>query len=296
MISSASLSGDSQDDGPRALRPAVRVYDLAQARIEAESVKAIMEKYQGNEDLVYRTRALNIKEQRAELVKHHLWVLWTDYFKPNHFEKYPQLHGLFNAATKQAGAAGGKGTVDLTEGRSCSTRSKRFRRSSGRPSRPEQRRPRGPSGRGQPSRGVADDGNDAVHGCGRRAQAAVRCDGCGAQRRTCAVSGTASSSEPGGDRERRCRGRGPKLSTASRTTAPRPRTWCATWSRSACPPTGRTCPSCARPPRAWLLASTSPWMRSRTSASPSTRPARCCCRTPNPAAIWAVRSSCRRTP
>ena len=92
------------------------VYDPAQARIEAESVKAIMEKYQGNEDPVYRTRALNIKEQRAELVKHHLWVLWTDYFKPNHFEKYPQLHGLFNAATKQAGAAGGKGTVDLTEG------------------------------------------------------------------------------------------------------------------------------------------------------------------------------------
>jgi len=58
------------------------VYDPAQARIEAESVKAIMEKYQGNEDPVFRTRALIIKEQRAELVKHHLWVLWTDYFKP----------------------------------------------------------------------------------------------------------------------------------------------------------------------------------------------------------------------
>jgi len=24
--------------------------------------------------------ALIIKEQRSELVKHHLWVLWTDYF------------------------------------------------------------------------------------------------------------------------------------------------------------------------------------------------------------------------
>ena len=50
-----------------------------------------------------------IKEQRAELVKHHLWVLWTDYFKPPHFEKYPQLHQLFNDATKQAGAAGAQG-------------------------------------------------------------------------------------------------------------------------------------------------------------------------------------------
>uniref|UniRef100_UPI00397E8058 superoxide dismutase [Ni] n=1 Tax=Salmonella sp. SAL4435 TaxID=3159890 RepID=UPI00397E8058 len=38
--------------------------------------------------------------------------LWTDYFKPNHFEAYPQLHQLFNEATKLAGAAGGKGTVD----------------------------------------------------------------------------------------------------------------------------------------------------------------------------------------
>ena len=88
------------------------VYDPAQARIEAESVKAICEKYAENSDEVFRTRALIIKEQRAELVKHHLWVLWTDYFKPPHFEKYPELHQLFNEATKLAGAAGGKGTVD----------------------------------------------------------------------------------------------------------------------------------------------------------------------------------------
>ena len=63
------------------------VYDPAQARIEAESVKAIQEKYQGNDDPEFRERALLIKEQRADLVKHHLWVLWTDYFKPPHFEK-----------------------------------------------------------------------------------------------------------------------------------------------------------------------------------------------------------------
>jgi nickel superoxide dismutase len=92
------------------------VYDPAQARIEAESVKAIQEKYQGNEDPVFRQRAVLIKEQRADLVKHHLWVLWTDYFKPPHFEQYPQLHQLFNEATKLAGAAGGKGTVDVAQG------------------------------------------------------------------------------------------------------------------------------------------------------------------------------------
>jgi nickel superoxide dismutase len=88
------------------------VYDPAQARIEAESVKAICEKYQANQDPEFRTRAIMIKEQRADLVKHHLWVLWTDYFKPAHFEKYPQLHTLFNEATKLAGAGGAKGAVD----------------------------------------------------------------------------------------------------------------------------------------------------------------------------------------
>ena len=88
------------------------VYDPAQARIEAESVKAIQEKYQGNDDPAFRARALDIKEQRADLVKHHLWVLWTDYFKPPHFEKYPELHQLFNEATKLAGASGAKGSVD----------------------------------------------------------------------------------------------------------------------------------------------------------------------------------------
>ncbi|ACY99220.1 superoxide dismutase, Ni [Thermomonospora curvata DSM 43183] len=89
------------------------VYDPAQARIEAESVKAIIEKYHANEDPVFRTRALIIKEQRSNLVKEHLWVLWTDYFKPHHFEKYPQLHQLFNEATKLAGAAGTKQSVDV---------------------------------------------------------------------------------------------------------------------------------------------------------------------------------------
>ncbi|MCT2586286.1 superoxide dismutase, Ni [Actinophytocola gossypii] len=92
------------------------VYDPAQARIEAESVKAIQQKYQDNEDPEYRTRAIMIAEQRSELVKHHLWVLWTDYFKPPHFEKYPQLHELINKATKAAGASGTKGSMDPATG------------------------------------------------------------------------------------------------------------------------------------------------------------------------------------
>jgi nickel superoxide dismutase len=90
------------------------VYDPAQARIEAESIKAIMEKFNASDDDVFKTRAEYIKEERAELVKHHLWVLWTDYFKPDHLAAHPQLHDLFWKATKSAGEA--KKTNDVAVG------------------------------------------------------------------------------------------------------------------------------------------------------------------------------------
>src|SRR5690242_16180679 len=90
------------------------VYDPAQARIEAESVKACQEKYQGNDDPVFRERAVQIKEERADLVKHHLWVLWTDYFKPEHLQKYPDLHDKFWKATKLAGES--KKSLDPKQG------------------------------------------------------------------------------------------------------------------------------------------------------------------------------------
>ena len=90
------------------------VYDPAQARIEAESVKACQEKYQGSDDAIFQERAITIKEERADLVKHHLWVLWTDYFKPEHLEANPDLHEKFWNATKEAGNA--KRSVDPAQG------------------------------------------------------------------------------------------------------------------------------------------------------------------------------------
>ena len=90
------------------------VYDPAQARLEAESVKACQQKYQDSDDEQFRARAVTIKEERSDLVKEHLWILWTDYFKPEHLEKYPQLHDLFWQATKEAGAA--KKSVDPGQG------------------------------------------------------------------------------------------------------------------------------------------------------------------------------------
>jgi len=89
------------------------VYDPEQARIEAESCYKIIEKYAASEDQVFRARALHIKEDRAELVKHHLDVLWHDYFKPEHLEKVPNLHDLFWQASKQVSKV--KASTDLAD-------------------------------------------------------------------------------------------------------------------------------------------------------------------------------------
>ena len=71
------------------------VYDPAQAKIEAMSVLKVAQKYHDSDDEVFRARCISIKEERAEEVKHHLMVLWADFFGPAHFEEFPQLHELF---------------------------------------------------------------------------------------------------------------------------------------------------------------------------------------------------------
>lgn len=81
------------------------VYDPAQARIEAQSVYNAVKKYQDSDDDVFRQRCVIIKEERAQLTKEHLWVLWTDYFKPEHAKQHPEMHQVFWEATKAAGDA-----------------------------------------------------------------------------------------------------------------------------------------------------------------------------------------------
>ena len=89
------------------------VYDPEQARIEAESCYRIIQRHDASQDPTFRTRAIKIKEDRAELVKHHLDVLWHDYFKPEHLEAVPNLHELFWNATKQASKV--KASTDLAD-------------------------------------------------------------------------------------------------------------------------------------------------------------------------------------
>ena len=89
------------------------IYDPAQARIEAESCYKVIEKHNASKDPAFQQRAILIKEQRADMVKHHLDVLWHDYFKPEHLEKFPELHDLFWKAAKQASAV--KASLDQAE-------------------------------------------------------------------------------------------------------------------------------------------------------------------------------------
>jgi nickel superoxide dismutase len=81
------------------------VYDPAQAKIEAMSCLKSAQKYQDSDDAVFRDRAIFVKEERAELVKHHLSVLANDFFKAHHYEQYPDLHDLLWRAQVSAGNA-----------------------------------------------------------------------------------------------------------------------------------------------------------------------------------------------
>ena len=78
------------------------------------------------------TRAIIIKEQRAEEVKHHLMVLWADFFTKDHFEQFPNLHQLFWDGGPRSRR---RQEVDSTSPspRSCSRPSTRSPTSSGRP-------------------------------------------------------------------------------------------------------------------------------------------------------------------
>ncbi|MGA1439780.1 MAG: superoxide dismutase, Ni [Ilumatobacteraceae bacterium] len=79
------------------------VYDPAQAKIEALSCLKTLQKYHDSSDDHFRSRSIMVNEQRAEEVKHHLMVLWADFFAPDHFTQFPGLHQMFWDAIHGAG-------------------------------------------------------------------------------------------------------------------------------------------------------------------------------------------------
>ena len=56
-------------------------------------------------------RYIVVKEEHAQLVKKELDILWHDYFRPDHLEKYPDLHTQIWQANKLASQ--NKQSVDL---------------------------------------------------------------------------------------------------------------------------------------------------------------------------------------
>ena len=91
------------------------VYDPSSARIAAEAVLSMTKKILALEPpandgaamaayLNTMSRYISIKEEQAHLAKSELLVLWTDYFKPQHLEAYPDLHDTFWQAAKLCSA------------------------------------------------------------------------------------------------------------------------------------------------------------------------------------------------
>lgn len=93
------------------------VYDPASARIAAEAALSMTKKIlaleppaagsdQATLAAYHNTMAryIQIKEEQTHLAKTELLVLWTDYFKPQHLEKYPDLHDTFWKAAKLCSA------------------------------------------------------------------------------------------------------------------------------------------------------------------------------------------------
>ena len=101
---------DAHCDGP------CGIYDPAGARINAEAVRSMTNKIlalqhpdpsDANARMQYHntiSRYVRIKEEQAELTKRELLILWTDYFKPPHLEKFPDLHDTFWKAAKLCSA------------------------------------------------------------------------------------------------------------------------------------------------------------------------------------------------
>lgn len=60
-------------------------------------------------------RMVMTKEKHAQLCKDQLLILWTDFFKPEHIAKYPDLHDKIWKASKQCSKV--KQSVDVAEAR-----------------------------------------------------------------------------------------------------------------------------------------------------------------------------------
>ena len=86
------------------------IYDPSGAQLAARTVARMVELIDGldpaDNSMANRqkfVRCVMVKEQHAELVKREVQVIWSDYFKPEHVGKFPQIHELTWNILKLAG-------------------------------------------------------------------------------------------------------------------------------------------------------------------------------------------------
>ncbi|HSW96255.1 MAG TPA: superoxide dismutase, Ni [Candidatus Saccharimonadales bacterium] len=83
------------------------IYDPKAAQTAAATVARMVELIEGIEndtpsveDRAKFVRCVMTKEEHAQKCKTELLILWTDYFKPEHLEMFPNLHETFWKAAK----------------------------------------------------------------------------------------------------------------------------------------------------------------------------------------------------
>lgn len=78
------------------------IYSGSPSQMATDTVVKMVEKIQAlpKDDIHSLIRMTMVKEQHAELCKRELFILWADYFKPAHLEKYPSLHDKIWKAAK----------------------------------------------------------------------------------------------------------------------------------------------------------------------------------------------------
>jgi nickel superoxide dismutase len=95
------------------------VYETDSLRHAAFTCKRMVEKaleIGEIHDLDHQNQLVRIvmyKEDHAKKAKEQLYLLWSDYFKPEHLSKFPDMHEKFWLAAKQCGKV--KQTMSIEE-------------------------------------------------------------------------------------------------------------------------------------------------------------------------------------
>ena len=76
------------------------IYDPHNLQVAAHTVIRMVQLLEGLPDQLDKAtlntaaRHIAVKEEHAKIAEHEIIVLWTDYFKPEHLEKFPDLHDV----------------------------------------------------------------------------------------------------------------------------------------------------------------------------------------------------------